>query len=139
MSIELAAGGWDRLGGDATAVRHQVFVLEQGVPQELELDEEDIHALHVVAYAAGRAVATGRLLADGHIGRLAVLERFRGQGLGSHILANLLAHARAQALPRVVLNAQTQALAFYQHHGFIPFGPVFDDAGLPHRAMELKL
>jgi predicted GNAT family N-acyltransferase len=139
MWIELRLGGWQALAKPAVAVRHEVFVDEQGVPAEIELDEHDISALHIVAFDEGRAVATGRLLADGHIGRLAVLRSYRGRGLGRQVLTRLVEEARNGGLGRVELNAQTQALPFYERLGFVAYGEVFDDAGLPHRAMALEL
>lgn len=121
-------------------VRDAVFVVEQGVPREIERDAWDAQCDHALAFAAGgRAVGTGRLLPDGHIGRMAVLAEWRGRGIGSRILAALVARARERGMPRVVLNAQTHAAPFYARHGFAASGPEFMEAGIPHLAMAREL
>lgn len=117
------------------AIREKVFVREQGVPVELEWDEFDEQSQHVVAIADELPIGTGRLLPDGHIGRMAVLRRWRGQGTGSAILVRLVEIARTLGLRRVLLNAQVQALPFYAAHGFQAEGGEFLDAGIPHRRM----
>lgn len=137
-SIEIARWPADR---DALRqVRETVFVHEQGVPPELEWDEHDPKALHLIAWdGQRRPIATGRLLADGHIGRMAVLSSWRGRGVGSALLHALLDAARDRGLARVALNAQCSAEGFYERLGFSAEGPVFDDAGIPHRRMTLEL
>ena len=121
-------------------VRDAVFVVEQRVPPEIEPDEWDQRCDHALARdREGRAVGTGRLLPDGHIGRMAVLPEWRGDGIGSRILASLVARARERGMKRVVLNAQTHAVPFYARHGFAPFGDEFMEAGIPHRAMAREL
>lgn len=122
------------------ALRHAVFVAEQGVPEAIEwdgLDEQCLHALAVGPDAS--AIGCGRLLPDGHIGRMAVLRAWRKQGVGGALLLHLIALARARGHTRVMLNAQTHALDFYRRHGFEPVGPAFMEAGIAHRAMELAL
>ena len=116
-------------------IREAVFVVEQQVPPELEWDGLDPECTHVLAEAAGEAVGTARMTPTGHIGRMAVLPPWRGRGIGSALLADLLDTARARALPGVVLNAQNHALAFYARHGFTAEGDEFLDAGIPHRRM----
>jgi predicted GNAT family N-acyltransferase len=117
------------------AIREEVFVREQAVPADMEWDEFDGQSRHVLAIADGVAIGTGRLLADGHIGRMAVLGEWRRMGVGSALLLALIAAARELGMPRVVLNAQTQALPFYLRHGFHPEGEEFLDAGILHRRM----
>lgn len=122
------------------AVRRQVFIEEQGVPEQLEWDEWDAVSLHVLAQdAAGRAIGTGRLLPDGHVGRMAVVRDWRKHGVGGALLDALLDAARARGLAEIVLNAQTHALGFYARRGFLVEGDEFDDAGIPHRRMRLRL
>ena len=122
------------------AVREQVFVQEQQVPLELEWDGLDAEALHVLAVdAKGRPVGTGRMLADGHIGRVAVLPTWRGRGVGRALVAALLELARRRGLHRVRLAAQTEAIGFYETLGFAAHGPEFMDAGIPHRHMEREV
>lgn len=132
-------GNWDTLKTDAQAIRIEVFVVEQNVPPELEMDEMDALCLHAVAYdPSGHPVGTGRLLPDGHIGRMAVRKVARGAGIGGLLLRGLMARAQARGDASVVLNAQTQAAPFYQRHGFfIADRGEFLDAGIPHVEMRL--
>ncbi|MEQ1880807.1 MAG: GNAT family N-acetyltransferase [Burkholderiales bacterium] len=117
------------------SVREAVFVLEQSVPVELEWDEFDAVSTHVLAESDGLAIGTGRLLPDGHIGRMAVLKPWRGIGVGNAMLATLVELARARGYSSLRLNAQEHAIAFYQRQGFIAEGDIFDEAGIPHRRM----
>ena len=134
--IEL--GDWDRLRAAAEPIRFAVFVEEQKVPAEIELDEFDAVSLHALAFdAQGAAVGTGRLLPDGHIGRMAVLPSARGKGVGSALLRALMQAARQRGHREVALSAQTHAMPFYQRFGFVAEGDVYDDAGIPHRSMRL--
>ena len=138
--ITVAIGDWSTVEREASAIRHTVFVDEQRVPRELELDEWDARSRHALARdGAGRAVGTGRLLPDGHIGRMAVLAEARALGVGSALLRALMDEARRTGHAFVELSAQTHACAFYQRHGFAAYGPVYDDAGIPHVAMRRAL
>ncbi len=131
-------GDWATLGQDATAIRFEVFVDEQKVPAEIELDDMDAVCLHAVAYdEAGKAIGTGRLLPDGHIGRMAVRQPGRGTGVGGAILTLLMDKARARGDAAVVLNAQTVAAPFYARHGFVQLGEQFEEAGIAHVEMRL--
>lgn len=87
----------------------------------------------------GEVVATGRLLPDGHIGRMAVAAAHRGAGLGGQVLLALMAEAVRLGMAEVCLNAQTHACAFYRRHGFVEDGEVFMEAGLPHISMRRSL
>lgn len=117
-------------------VREAVFVGEQQVPPELEWDGLDAQAVHVLAEAAdGTPIGTARLLADGHIGRMAVLRAWRGRGVGSALLRRLLAIAHGRGLTEVHLSAQVHAIPFYERLGLRAQGPQFLDAGIPHRRM----
>jgi predicted GNAT family N-acyltransferase len=134
--IRIELGDWSSLGERAAPVRFAVFVEEQQVPAAIELDEFDAVSLHALAFdSEGRVVGTGRLLPDGHIGRMAVLRQARGAGVGSALLRALMAAAQARGDRQVMLNAQTHALPFYARFGFEAEGEQFDDAGIPHRAM----
>lgn len=140
MSLAIITGDWDTLRDHAQALRMAVFVVEQGVPIELEWDEADEVSTHAVAYdESGAPVATGRLLPDGHIGRMAVLRSQRGSGIGSQVLRALLDEARRQGHRSLVLHAQTHAIAFYTRHGFAVRGEEFMEAGIPHREMVIRL
>ncbi len=136
--IDLLA--WNEARAEASAIREAVFVAEQGVPRELELDDVDGHCVHALARLDdGRAVGTGRLLPDGHIGRMAVLAEWRGRGLGGALLERLVEEARSRGMQEIALSAQTHALGFYRRHGFTAEGEVYLEAGIPHQAMTRKL
>ena len=121
-------------------VRRTVFVKEQHVPEELEWDDADEHAYHVLATAVdGKPIGTGRLRLDCHIGRMAVLKSWRGRGVGGAILSMLIDFARREGCTEVHLHAQTHALDFYTRFGFVAVGERFDEAGIPHQAMTLDL
>ena len=121
------------------AVREEVFMREQGVPEELEWDGLDADCRHALALSLqGEAIGCGRLLANGHIGRIAVLPQWREQRVGTAIMETLLAEARAQGHRRVDVDAQTQAMPFYRSLGFVEQGEEFMDAGLPHIKMILE-
>ena len=140
MSLHIVTGDWDSLRDHAQALRVEVFVVEQGVPVELEWDEADEVSTHTVAYdQSGQAVATGRLLPDGHIGRMAVRKSARGQGIGTQVLSALLHEAKRQQFQKLVLHAQTHAIEFYAKHGFQSEGDEFLEAGIPHRRMTLSV
>ncbi len=138
--MQIDIGPWETLRDDARAIRYAVFVEEQGVPVELEWDEYDPVCLHAVARDAhGAPVATGRLLPDGHIGRMAVLARARGTGVGSAVLLALIERAQARGDASVVLNAQTHAAGFYERFGFAREGEEFIEADIAHVAMRRPL
>ncbi|MCA3216205.1 MAG: GNAT family N-acetyltransferase [Burkholderiales bacterium] len=138
-AIEVRLGAWIDLRDEAAPIRYAVFVDEQKVPAEIELDDWDALSLHALALdAQGRVLGTGRLLPDGHIGRMAVLQSARGQGVGTALLRALLQAARARGDREVVLSAQTHAMPFYEKAGFIAEGDEYDDAGIPHRQMRLS-
>lgn len=128
---------------DRAALRHireRVFMQEQHVPAELEWDGEDERAFHLLAFdSENKPIACARMLHDGHIGRMAVLPAWRGQGIGSALLCAVIEAAREQGLGSAFLDAQTHALGFYRRHGFITEGEPFMDAGIPHRRMHKVL
>jgi predicted GNAT family N-acyltransferase len=130
---------WSEARAHAAPIRFTVFVEEQGVPRELELDDMDERSLHAIAFEDGRAVATGRLLPDGHIGRMAVLKESRGRQIGSEVLRALVEKARSRGDTEVVLSAQVHATRFYRSHGFIEEGAEYLEAGIPHRDMRCRL
>src|SRR3954463_10199182 len=110
---------WNAARDALSAVRTRVFVHEQQVPLELEWDGIDGACMHVIAETAdGAAIGTGRLLPDGHIGRMAVLAPWRGRGVGRMLLAELMAAAAERGDTVVELSAQTHAIGFYRRNGF---------------------
>lgn len=132
----------ERQREDAFRVRIAVFVDEQGIPREEELDELDGTAIHCVGYGDGAPVAAGRLvLADdyGKIGRMAVLASHRGRGLGAAVLAALEAEGAARGIREFRLSAQLSARGFYDRLGYTDVGDVYDEVGIPHIAMQRRL
>ncbi len=134
------------------AVRTEVFVVEQSVPESIEYDAYDAGAVHVLAVGAdGEPLGTGRLLhgaagraktgdpAVGSLGRLAVRKVARGLGVGVALVRAIEAEASRLGLTAVDLGAQTHALGFYERLGYVAYGPEFQDAGIPHRAMRRPL
>lgn len=121
------------------AIRFEVFVREQGVPAELEVDNNDPLSIHAIAWVNGQAAACGRLLPDGHIGRMAVRQPWRGQGVGAAVLTHLMARARQRGDREVVLSAQTHAVGFYEKFGFVAEGKTYLDCDIPHQDMRLAL
>lgn len=135
--IQLQLGPWEQFRKEASAIRFEVFVQEQQVPLELELDEMDGLSLHALAFnAQGRAIATGRLLPDGHIGRMAVKSSDRNKGVGALVLQALVEAAKSKGYAEVLLGAQIRAKGFYVRQGFIEYGEVFMDANIPHIMMK---
>jgi len=127
----------------ALGLRFRVFVDEQKVPPEEEIDAIDPLAWHVVAVDQGDGViGTGRCFRDdrdselGHIGRMAVAPEWRGRGVGLALLAALVERLRNEGLERATLSAQCHAIAFYERMGFIAEGDEYDDCGIPHRRMN---
>lgn len=127
----------------AWAIRRLVFIEEQRVPREIEMDADDAHAFHALALLDGEAVGCGRMVAHGEkevkIGRMAVLRNLRGHGIGRDILRFLMERARSRGELTAILHAQLSAEGFYLKEGFKPVGGVFDEAGIPHRQMERAL
>ncbi len=122
-----------------STIREIVFIREQQVPTDLEWDEFDCISAHALAYDAdGNSVGTGRLLPDGHIGRMAVLKQWRGKGFGRAILQQLLNHAKNQGIKTIELNAQITAIKFYEKFGFQVTEKIFMDANIPHIKMQLE-
>ncbi|MHA6296996.1 GNAT family N-acetyltransferase [Devosia sp. CAU 1758] len=127
------------LSNAAFALRREVFVWEQKVPEEEEHDDLDLTATHFVAIAEGEVVGTLRLIEmieHVKIGRVAVRQMFRGRGIARKLIAAAMAHARARGHERFYLTAQSDKLGFYESMGFVAFGPEFMDGGMPHRAMR---
>jgi len=122
------------------SIRFDVFCVEQSVPESIEWDGIDAQCRHVLAEDdEGRAIGCGRLLPDGHIGRMAVRPEWRGQGVGAALLERLIALASERGDAKVMLNAQTHAMPFYARYGFAPIGEPFEEAGIAHQAMEVVL
>lgn len=126
----------------AWAIRRRVFIEEQHVPQEIEMDADDEHALHALALDGDTPVGCGRMVAHGDhvkIGRMAVLRELRGTGIGRRVLEFLMEAARQQGFRSAVLHAQLTAEGFYLKNGYVPRGEPFEEAGIMHRLMDHDL
>ncbi len=129
----------------AMNIRFTVFVNEQNVPANLEADEFDANALHLLAEDGntGEAIGVARILNKGNgvakIGRVAVLLQYRGRGIGKVLMEDAIRRIRERGFERIILDAQIQVVLFYERLGFIPEGDIFEDAGIPHRHMTLSL
>lgn len=142
MSIEVKLADTDAERAECLAIRMRVFVDEQQVPAELELDEYDGVATHLLLTENGVPLATARLV-DKHgvakIGRVAVVQSARGRGLGLHVMEAVLDEAIRQGFAQAMLDSQSYAIPFYEKLGFRAEGEEFDDAGIPHRLMRRPL
>ncbi len=127
----------------ALAVRMRVFVAEQSVPVEEELDEEDATATHAIARQNELVIGTGRLLnrSEGtcQIGRMAVDQPWRRRGVGGQLLLYLEQEARSQGMSQAMLHAQVYVKSFYADHGYLEHGEVFLEAGIPHIEMRKEI
>jgi predicted GNAT family N-acyltransferase len=124
----------------AFAIRMRVFVREQGVPADIELDHDDQRAIHFLATASGKAIGTARVVVHGQsakIGRMAVLKSYRRRSVGTALLKRAVAAAKRRNGRRIYLNAQVAVIGFYERNGFRCVGPVFTEAGIRHRKMFL--
>lgn len=136
--IAIIEAGWTEREDDCVRIRREVFVDEQLVPEEIEIDGEDAQCRHFLAIANGVAVATGRLKAiEGgvKIQRVAVLKQARGGGVGLRLMRAMI---DASPAGDIMLDAQLQAIPFYEKLGFRAEGEVFLDAGIPHRRMRMN-
>jgi YbgC/YbaW family acyl-CoA thioester hydrolase len=144
----LEVGDWQALGTDASKVRTEVFVAEQGIAPQDERDALDARAVHAVLYnQLNMPLATGRLLTGGKgdapgtstIGRMATLRVLRGGQLGASVLEALVQQARQRGDKQVLLHAQLAAAHFYGRAGFVAQGAPYDEVGIPHVTMARSL
>jgi predicted GNAT family N-acyltransferase len=138
VKVQIRQVSSDRELAKAFAIRLRVFVKEQGVPEEIELDSDDQRAIHFLALVSGRAAGTARLVirrGSAKIGRMAVLRSYRGKGVGRKLLQRAIAAAEEINARRIYLHAQVAVMGFYEKLGFRCVGPVFAEAAIPHRKM----
>jgi predicted GNAT family N-acyltransferase len=131
----------DEAKAQALPIRMRVFVREQGVPAEIELDDDDRRAIHFLALISGKAVGTARIVlgrGSVKIGRMAVLKNYRRRGVGARLLKRAVATAKKLGAGNIYLHAQVAVIGFYEKLGFSCVGPVFDEAGIAHRKMVLE-
>lgn len=137
QDFHIRAAHWQTDAAALRAVREQVFVQEQGIAPEDEWDAHDALSRHALALdVEGNPIGTGRLLPDGHIGRMAVVAPWRHRGVASALLRQLLAWALAEGHREIQLHAQSYVVGFYERHGFRVEGEPFLEVGIPHRYMR---
>ncbi|NOX51267.1 MAG: GNAT family N-acetyltransferase, partial [Gammaproteobacteria bacterium] len=140
MQTHIITAPWNEYKSALMKIRTEVFVVEQGVPSELERDVHDDYSEHFLAInEIGQHLGCARLMQSGQIGRMAVTKELRGCGVGANLLAAAVERAKELRLSRVFLHAQSYTENFYRKGGFLPFGTPFEEAGIPHIAMEMKL
>jgi predicted GNAT family N-acyltransferase len=143
VTLAIVRADSPELRDQAYALRQEVFVVEQQVPLEIERDELDATAVHVVALEGDRCVGTGRLVAQpdgvGRVGRMAVARDRRRAGVGDRVLAALEDEARRLGLGEVELHAQSYVERFYRRSGYAPEGDEFEEAGIRHVVMRKRL
>lgn len=132
---------WGEARQKLLAVRFEVFVKEQQVPEEMEQDEWDVRCLHFLAEDEDeRAIGTARLMPEGRLGRVAVVKNWRRCGVGAALVEQLEQEACRRAMGTLILHSQTWTIPFYQSLGFVTVaGDEFFEAGIPHRLMEKNL
>ena len=142
MNISIQITHWDEAKSQVMPIRHEVFIKEQEVPEELEWDEFDQDALHAIVKKDQEVIGTARLIIDkanARIGRMAIQREYREQGIGQKLLSILIQTAKEKGAQESILHAQVHAIAFYAKADFEPNGPIFDEAGIPHVEMRLIL
>lgn len=136
--ISIRIADWHKDNSELRRIREAVFVAEQSVPPEIEVDGDDPSATHFLAFDNNFPIGTARLLPDGHIGRVAVLKDWRGLGVGDLLLQAAIQEAERKGLTEQFLSAQVHATAFYERHGFNVVSSEFLEAGIPHVDMLRK-
>ncbi|MEO0416210.1 MAG: GNAT family N-acetyltransferase [Verrucomicrobiota bacterium] len=140
MNIRISQATWEADKEPLMAIRHQVFIVEQQVPPEIEIDEADPEAIHFLALEhSGKAIGTCRLLLTGKIGRVAVLKPWRGKGIGRNLMQAAMQHAAERGLQMVSLDAQCSSREFYEKLGFEGVGEIFEEVGMPHIKMVAEV
>ncbi|MDM1019882.1 GNAT family N-acetyltransferase [Acinetobacter sp. VNK23] len=137
LSVE--NGDWDQLQQDARLIREQVFIVEQNIPEQDEWDDQDAISQHFVVYDRDQPIATARLLQNNSVGRVAVMQEYRRQGIGRMIMLDIIRYAQQQYRPFLKLSSQVHAVSFYEKLGFVTKGNPYDECGIPHIEMMMPL
>ena len=137
-SYNIVSGTWQDLKQHAEVIRRAVFIDEQNIAEADEWDDQDNISLHFIVFDANKAIATARLLQNDSVGRVAVLEEFRGLGIGKLLMLEIIAQAKQQQRKKLQLSAQQHAISFYENLGFKVEGDFYSDCGIPHINMTLK-
>lgn len=137
--IDISIVSWSDKQSELTSIRWTVFVEEQNVPEDIELDDRDPECRHVLATDGnGKPIGTARIDKDGRIGRMAILREYRGRGVGRQILHAIMDYGRSEGITNFHLSAQVGAVGFYGKMGFEPFGEEFEEAGIIHVNMKSR-
>ena len=136
MINTIVVGFEGEYAGDIKRIRNTVFTGEEHIDEHADFNGQDPNAIHVLAQMDGKYVGTGRMLMDGHIGRLAVLKSVRGRGLGKKLMDALIDQAKKKNINRVYLGAQKHAVGFYKKIGFSEYGDSYEEVGITHIHME---
>ena len=140
QSFAVCTCTWTDAAEALRRIRYDVFVIEQRVPEALEWDAADADSIHALATdAKGAPIGCARLLADGHIGRVAVVREWRTRGVGTALMLHLIDQAASRGDAEVIVNAQEAAMPFYERRGFRASGDAFEEAGIAHRVMTRNL
>lgn len=139
MQYKIHSGSWVKLANEAKSIRKAVFIVEQNIPEDEEWDEQDAIALHFVVYDQNSPIATARLLKNNSIGRVAVLEAYRGQGVGRLLMLAIIQQAKNEKRSFFKLSSQVHAIAFYESLGFNTQGTEYLDCHIRHIDMMLNI
>jgi predicted GNAT family N-acyltransferase len=130
--ITVRSASWNKDRVSLKEIRKQVFIIEQGVDERLEWDNDDAKSEHFIAFVNDESVGCARLVGNKKIGRMAVLKSFRGKGVGDEILDHIKRHASQKRYTRLELSAQCHAYEFYRSNGFNAYSTPYEDANIPH-------
>ncbi len=136
---QIQSGSWTELASHAKFVRTAVFIQEQNIPEHEEWDEQDASSLHFIVYDQNQPIATARLLKNNSIGRVAVLEPYRGKGIGQILMQQIIQVAKDQKCSQLKLSAQVYATKFYENLGFQSQSEEYLDCEIPHIDMTMFL
>ncbi len=136
---QIIVAPWSEYSPRLLAIRYTVFVDEQKIPADLEQDEWDAKAHHILLQYNGVDIGTARLLPTAYIGRVAILKEYRHKKFGTLIMENLIAEAKRREMPQLYLSSQVQVLDFYKKLGFQEISEVYSEVDIPHVKMMLHL
>ena len=137
-SIKIFETTWNQSSKEISEVRYNVFVIEQSVPSEIEMDGKDSDCIHFLALEKSKPIGAARLQKYGKIERVSVLREYRSKGTGTAIMKRVIETAKNLNVEKIYLHSQMDSKIFYQRLGFIELGQIFFEANIPHIEMILK-
>ena len=137
-SIKIVETSWGQSSKEISEVRHKVFVVEQSIPPEIEMDGKDSDCIHFLALKQSKPIGAARLQKYGKIERVSVLREYRSKGIGTAIMKRVIESAKDLNVEKIYLHSQMDSKIFYQRLGFIELGQIFYEANIPHIEMILK-